>query len=85
MRESVKLAREIFAQKAFEEFRDIELQPGESHVTDEQIDEFVRKNCDSSYHPSCTCRMGDPNDDKTTVVSPEGKVQGKFHCFYEEI
>jgi choline dehydrogenase len=76
MREGVKLAREIFAQKAFEEFRDIELEPGESAKSDTEIDAFVRANSDSSYHPSCTCRMGDPDDDKTTVVTPDAKVLG---------
>jgi choline dehydrogenase len=76
MREGVKLAREIFAQKAFEEFRDIELEPGESAKSDAEIDAFVRANSDSSYHPSCTCRMGDPDDDKTTVVTPDAKVLG---------
>ena len=78
MRESVKLSREIFAQKAFDEFRDIELAPGDDVKTDEEIDAFVREKGDSAYHPSCTCRMGDPNDDQTTVVTPEGRVLGKI-------
>ena len=82
MRESIKLSREIFAQKAFDEFRDIELEPGEDVKTDEEIDAWVRRNCDTAYHPSCTCRMGDPNDDQTTVVSPEGKVLGKCYIKY---
>ena len=77
MRESIKLSREIFAQKAFDDFRDIELEPGEDVNTDEEIDAWVRRNCDTAYHPSCTCRMGDPNDDQTTVVTPEGKVLGE--------
>ena len=77
MRESVKLSREVFAQKAFDEYRDIEIQPGEDLKTDEQIDTFIRKYSDSSYHPSCTCRMGDPNDENTVVSSDGGKVLGK--------
>ena len=77
MRESVKLSREIFAQKAFDEFRDIELEPGDDVQTDEQIDAFVRANCDTIYHPSCTCRMGSSSDNDT-VVSAEGKVMGKI-------
>ena len=77
MRESVKLSRELFAQKAFDQFRDVELEPGDQAQTDEEIDAFVRDKSDSAYHPSCTCRMGDPakND---TVVGPDGKVVGKF-------
>lgn len=40
---------------------------------DEEIDEFIRKNVESAYHPACSCRMG--NDEKS-VVNPEGKVHG---------
>ena len=77
LRESVKLSREVFARKAFDDYRDIEISPGKDIQTDEQLDAFIREKSDSCYHPSCTCRMGDPNDDKTTVVTPEGKVLGK--------
>ena len=77
LRESVKLSREVFAQKAFDDYRDVEISPGKDIQTDEQLDAFIREKSDSCYHPSCTCRMGDPNDDKTTVVTPEGKVLGK--------
>ena len=79
MRESVKLSREIFAQKAFDEFRDIELEPGNDAKTDEDIDAFVREKSDSAYHPSCTCKMGDPSKNDT-VVGSDGKVVGEiFH------
>ena len=47
MRESVKLAREILAQPAFEEFCDYEIKPG----IDVQIDEFVRENSETEHHP----------------------------------
>ena len=77
LRESVKLSREIFAQKAFDSFRDIELEPGEDVKTDDDIDAWVRRKCETEYHPSCSCRMGDPNDDQNTVVTPEGKVLGR--------
>ena len=77
LRESVKLSREIFAQKAFDSFRDIELEPGEDVKTDDEIDAWVRRKCETEYHPSCSCRMGDPNDDQNTVVTPEGKVLGR--------
>ncbi len=80
MRESIKLSREIFAQKAFDEYRDIEIQPGDKVQSDAELDAFVRKYSDSAYHPSCTCRMGNPSDDKTTVVDYDGKVLGEKHC-----
>lgn len=77
MRESIKLAREIFAQKAFDEFRDGETEPGENAVTDDQLDAFAREKADSAYHPSCTCKMGDPNTDSMAVVDSSTKVIGK--------
>lgn len=76
LRQCVKLTREIFAQRAFDEFRDVELRPGSQVQTDEEIDAFVREKCDSAYHPSCTCKMGDPNSDKMAVVDPNTKVIG---------
>ena len=45
MRESVKLSREIFAQAAFDEYRDVELAPGPDVKSDAEIDAFVRKDC----------------------------------------
>jgi choline dehydrogenase len=75
MRACVRLTREIFQQPAFARFRGRELQPGESVQTDEQIDEFIRRKVESAYHPSCTCRMGNP-DDPMAVVDPEARVIG---------
>lgn len=71
----VKLAREIFAQKAFDRFRGPELQPGSSIQSDKDIDEFVRQKADSAYHPSCTCKMGQPSD-QLAVTDPETRVIG---------
>ncbi|CAI9549445.1 unnamed protein product [Staurois parvus] len=74
-RQCVKLSREIFAQKAFDEFRGPEILPGSSVQTDEEIDAFIRQKADTAYHPSCTCKMGQPND-TSAVVDPETKVIG---------
>lgn len=75
MRDSIILAREIFAQKAFDEFRGEEISPGKHVQTKEEMDEFIRNAGDSSYHPSCTCKMGQPSD-PMAVVDPEAKVFG---------
>ena len=75
MRACVRLTREIFAQPAFDRYRGRELQPGEGVQTDAQIDEFVRKKVESAYHPSCSCKMGSP-DDRMAVVDPECRVIG---------
>ncbi|MEQ9198491.1 MAG: GMC oxidoreductase, partial [Rhodospirillales bacterium] len=57
-RAAVRLTREVFAQQAFEPYRDGELAPGEYVQTDDEIDAFVRSHGESAYHPSCTCAMG---------------------------
>jgi choline dehydrogenase len=75
MRACVRLTREVFAQKAFDRYRGREIQPGADVQTDEQIDEFIRQKVESAYHPSCTCKMGDPRD-PMAVVDPETKVRG---------
>jgi choline dehydrogenase len=73
LREGVKLAREIFAQDAFDPFRGPELMPG-AHVTkDEQIDAFIRKTAETIYHPVGSAKMG---RDADSVVDPSLKVYG---------
>ena len=73
LRACVRLTREIFAQPAFDRFRDRELQPGSEVTADRDIDAFVRAKADSAYHPCCTCRMG---TDALAVVDPECRVRG---------
>ena len=75
MRDSITLAREIFQQKAFDEFNGGELSPGPEVKTTAQLDEFIRNVADSAYHPSCTCKMGQPSD-PMAVVDPSTKVIG---------
>ncbi|KAK6178585.1 hypothetical protein SNE40_013340 [Patella caerulea] len=75
LRQGVRLSREIFNQKAFDEFRGRELAPGFAMTTDKEIDDFLRNMADSAYHPSCTCKMGS-EDDKMAVVDNEGRVHG---------
>lgn len=74
-RQCVKLTREIFAQEALAPFRGKELQPGSHVQSDKEIDAFVRAKADSAYHPSCTCKMGQPTD-PTAVVDLQTKVIG---------
>uniref|UniRef100_A0A915K024 Glucose-methanol-choline oxidoreductase N-terminal domain-containing protein n=1 Tax=Romanomermis culicivorax TaxID=13658 RepID=A0A915K024_ROMCU len=69
MRQSIKAARKIFQQKAFDEYRAGEVQPGVDLENDSDLDDFVRENADSAYHPSCTCKMG-PVSDPCSVVDP---------------
>uniref|UniRef100_A0A8C4X0E7 Choline dehydrogenase n=1 Tax=Eptatretus burgeri TaxID=7764 RepID=A0A8C4X0E7_EPTBU len=75
VRQCVKMSREVFAQPAFNHFRGREIRPGPEVNSDAEIDAAVRTLADSAYHPSCTCKMGDP-EDPTTVVDPETRVIG---------
>ena len=75
MRACVRLTREIFTQPAFDRYRGREIQPVADVETDEQIDAFVREKVESAYHPSCTCKMGRP-DDPMAVVDSQARVIG---------
>ena len=75
MRAGLRLTREIFAQNAFDPYRGREIQPGAEVTTDEAIDAFIRSHVESALHPSCSCKMGRP-DDPMAVVDPETRVIG---------
>ena len=65
--EAIAAARKILAQPAFKEFDGGEISPSPAIATDEQILDWVRKDGETAYHPSCTCRMG---VDEMSVVDP---------------
>lgn len=72
-RQCVRLTREIVRQPAMDEYREAEILPGETVLSNDEIDAFVRQNAESAYHPSCTCKMG---TDAMAVVDPETRVHG---------
>ncbi len=74
-RRCVRLTREIFAQPAFSDHVETELQPGPDIQSDADIDEFIRAHAESAYHPCGTCRMGS-SDDPLAVVDAECRVIG---------
>jgi len=74
-RRAVRLTREIMAQPAMDPYREREVAPGAEIESDEAIDAWVRAHCESAYHPSCTCRMGRP-DDPMAVLDHECRVIG---------
>jgi choline dehydrogenase len=72
--ESVRVARDILTQPAFEPYNDGELSPGPEVSTDEEILDWVARDGETAYHPSCTARMG---TDELSVVDPDTmKVHG---------
>jgi choline dehydrogenase len=74
-RDCIRLTREILSQPAMDKFRGEEIQPGADITTDEAIDEWVKQNVESAYHPSCGCKMG-ANDDPMAVLDEECRVRG---------
>jgi choline dehydrogenase len=66
--EAIRIARRILNQPAMEPFNGGEVSPGPSVETDEQILDWVRTDGETALHPSCTCRMGQADDD--SVVDP---------------
>ena len=71
--EAIRCTRNIIEQPAFDDLRGEELAPGPSVQTDEEILDFVARDGESAYHPSCTCKMG---YDDMAVVDAELKVHG---------
>ncbi len=74
-RDCIRLTRDILSQPAMDAYRGEEIQPGCSITSDEDIDEWVKKNVESAYHPSCSCKMG-VDDDAMAVLDEECRVRG---------
>jgi len=73
MRNGVKIARDVFAQKAFDAYRGSEYGPGSSKTSDAEIDAYIRQTGESVYHPVGSCKMG---SDDAAVVDPQLRVRG---------
>jgi choline dehydrogenase len=71
--EAIRCTRNLINQPAFDELRGKELSPGSAVETDEEILDFVAREGESAYHPSCTCKMG---YDDMSVVDANLKVHG---------
>lgn len=72
-RAAIRITREIMAQPALDPYRGEEISPGKHIVTDEQLDQFVREQAETAFHPCGTCKMG---SDAMAVVDGEGRVHG---------
>lgn len=73
-RDCIRLTREILQQAALSPFRGDEIQPGHHIDSDESIDQWVRANVESAYHPSCTVKMG-ADDDAMAVLDEQCRVR----------
>jgi choline dehydrogenase len=74
LRTSVRLTREILAQRALARYRGPEINPGSGVQSDAEVDAWVRQNVETCYHPVGTCRMGLDSD--RSVVDAECRVHG---------
>ena len=73
MVECARLSRELFAQKAFDDYRGAPILPARNDLTDAELVEFIRAKAETVYHPVGTCRMG---SDAQSVVDPHLRVRG---------
>lgn len=71
--EAVRASRRIAHAPAFSAYRGAEMFPGDNDDADEAILAFLRRKCETVYHPVGTCRMG---SDDLAVVDAELKVHG---------
>jgi choline dehydrogenase len=66
--EAIHCARKILNQPAFEPYNDGEVSPGSEVQSNEEILDWVGRDGETAYHPSCTCKMG---IDDMAVVDPQ--------------
>lgn len=71
--EGVRISREIFAARAFADYRGREVFPGSEIRTDAELEAAIRAKAESIYHPVGTCRMG---ADANAVVDAELRLRG---------
>ena len=79
-RKSLRLSREILSQEALAPFKGEEIQPGDDVISDDGLDEFIKNNCESAYHPCGTCKIG-KEEDPSSVVLNDCKVKGFSNLF----
>jgi choline dehydrogenase len=71
--DAIKLLRQLFQTKAFDEFRGREVAPGADVTDDAALADYIRETCGTVFHPIGTCKMG---TDAMAVVDSELRVYG---------
>lgn len=71
--DAVKFVRELTQTRAYADFLDAEVDPGEKFQSDADIAEWVRSALESTWHCVGTCKMG---VDSLAVVNPQLQVCG---------
>jgi choline dehydrogenase/4-pyridoxate dehydrogenase len=75
IRDGMRMARAVMAQKPVTKFGGVESVPGADKTTDAEFNDYIRATATTVYHPLGTCKMGGARDE-TAVVDPELKVKG---------
>lgn len=71
--EGVKISQEIFAQPSLQKYIKTLHFPGRNVRTQDDYVAYTRQYGRTSYHPTCTCKMG---RDEMAVVDPQLRVHG---------
>ncbi len=71
--EGVKISREIFEQPSLQKYVKTIRLPDDSVKTQAEFEAYARQFGRTSYHPTCTCKMG---VDEMAVVDPQLRVRG---------
>jgi len=73
LREGVRITRKLVETSAFDALRGPEMWPGADVQSDEEVNEAIRAEAETIYHPVGTCKMG---HDDMAVVDDTLKVRG---------
>ena len=71
--EGIKLIRQLFQTREFDDFRGEEISPGAQVQSDAALATYVRNTCSTVWHPVGTCKMG---SDPMAVVDSKLRVRG---------
>jgi choline dehydrogenase-like flavoprotein len=75
--EGVRISREIFSQHSLQKYMRAIRFPDDSVKTQQEYEAYARQYGRTSYHPTCTCKMG---VDEMAVVDPKLRVHGVEGC-----
>lgn len=73
LRNGLRLARDVAAQRPLDRFRGVELAPGPAATSDADLDAYIRRTTITAHHPAATCPMGAGPD---AVLDPQMRVRG---------
>ena len=72
-RECINIGRKILSQNSLKSYTGKEIGPGSNKTSEEDLNEYIRTNAETAYHPSCTLKMG---LDNMAVVDENLKIYG---------